>query len=128
VKLKRYFRRSILSLWAISLLVLTGLAVVIIQREKAAEVKRELNELQELALALTAEIRSFPQLEDRGLTELLLTQARLSGIRITLIEGSGRVAFDSEKKQLPWRATVIGQRFIKPFLVRLALALVTAIP
>ncbi|HQE63983.1 MAG TPA: ATP-binding protein [Candidatus Saccharicenans sp.] len=98
MKLKRYFRRSILSLWAISLLVLTGLAVVIIQREKAAEVKRELNELQELALALTAEIRSFPQLEDRGLTELLLTQARLSGIRITLIEGSGRVAFDSEKE------------------------------
>jgi len=98
VKLKRYFRRSLLTFWAISLIVLTGLAVIFIQREKAAEVKRELNELQELALALTAEIRSFPQLDDRVLSELLFTQARLSRIRVTLIDASGRVVFDSEKE------------------------------
>lgn len=98
MKLKRYFRRNLLSLWAISLIVLGGLAIIIIQKEKDIEVKRELNELQELALALTAEIGSFPELDDSDLTELLLTQARLSRLRVTLIEASGRVVFDSEKE------------------------------
>ncbi|MDD8019594.1 MAG: ATP-binding protein [Acidobacteriota bacterium] len=98
MKLKRFFWRHLLSLWLVALIVITVMAVVTIHQEKRIEIKRELAELQELALALTAEIRSFLQVDNKELSELLFTQSRLCNVRITLIEVTGRVAFDSEKE------------------------------
>jgi two-component system phosphate regulon sensor histidine kinase PhoR len=98
MKLKRFFWRSLLSLWSIPLIILLAVALVTIRKEKTLEIKRELDELQELALTLSAEIRSFPELDNKDLGRLLVTQARLSRIRVTLIEAKGRVAFDSEKE------------------------------
>jgi len=98
MKLKRFFWRSLLSLWSIPLIILVAVALVTIRKEKTVEIKRELDELQELALTLTAEIRSFPELNNKDLGELLMTQARLSRIRVTLIEVTGQVTFDSEKE------------------------------
>lgn len=98
MKLKRFFWRSLLSFWTIPLIILVAVALVTIREERTVEVKKEMAELQDLALGLTAEIRTYPELNNKDLGKLLVTQARLLRIRITLIEATGQVAFDSEKE------------------------------
>jgi len=42
MKLKRFFWRSLLSLWSIPLIILVAVALVTIRKEKTVEIKREL--------------------------------------------------------------------------------------
>lgn len=98
MKLKKFFWKNLLSLWLVFILIFFLIFIFTSQRWRESEKRSQINELTELALAMTVETKSDGQLEEAQWQQVLATQARISRVRVTLIDPRGKVIFDTEKE------------------------------
>ncbi|MDI6849786.1 MAG: ATP-binding protein [Candidatus Saccharicenans sp.] len=96
MKLKKFFTRSYLTLLAFLLVFLLAIFLWNLRQLRQVMMDDQVNELKELALALSVEIPGYGSPGQEELPKMLLTQARISRTRVTLIDSEGRVLFDSE--------------------------------
>lgn len=96
MKLKKLFNRSYLMLLCFLLVILAVVFLWSLRHLRQVIMNDQVNELKELALALSVEIAGYEVPEQEPLQEMLFTQARISRTRVTLIETTGRVSYDSE--------------------------------
>jgi len=97
MKTKKFFLRMLVTFWATLFILCLVLAVFTIRQLRKTEIDNQVRELTELALAMTVEIRPYGHMDDERLSPIIMTQARISRVRVTLIEPSGKVIFDTEK-------------------------------
>ncbi|MCX8160522.1 MAG: ATP-binding protein [Candidatus Saccharicenans sp.] len=96
MKLKKLFTRSYLMLLTFLLLSLMTVFLWSLRHLRQVMMDDQVNELKELALALSVEIAGTEAPGGESLKHMLLTQARISRTRVTLIDINGRVSYDSE--------------------------------
>jgi len=96
MKLKKLLARSYLTLLVFLLAVLLTIFLWSLEPLRQAMMDDQVNELKELALALSVEIAGHQAPELEPLSKMLFTQARISRTRVTMIDTEGRVNFDSE--------------------------------
>lgn len=96
MKLKKLFTRSYLILLVFLLIILMAVFLWSLQHLRQVMMNDQVNELRELALALGVEIADYDVRDQEPLQKMLVTQARISRIRVTLIDTNGRVSYDSE--------------------------------
>ncbi|NPV82543.1 MAG: hypothetical protein HPY46_03025 [Candidatus Aminicenantes bacterium] len=96
MKLKKLFYRSYLMLLCFLLVILAVIFLWSLRHLRQVMMNDQVNELKELALALSVEIAGYEAPEREPLQKMLFTQARISRTRVTLIDTNGRVSYDSE--------------------------------
>lgn len=96
MKLKKLFYRSYLMLLCFLLVILAVVFLWSLRHLRQVMMNDQVNELKELALALSVEIAGYEAPEREPLQKMLFTQARISRTRVTLIDTNGRVSYDSE--------------------------------
>lgn len=96
MKLKKFFNRSYLMLLCFLLVILAVVFLWSLRHLRQVMMNDQVNELKELALALSVEIAGYEAPEREPLEKMLFTQARISRTRVTLIDTNGRVSYDSE--------------------------------
>ncbi|RFT16148.1 MAG: Phosphate regulon sensor protein PhoR (SphS) [Candidatus Saccharicenans subterraneus] len=96
MKLKKFFNRSYLMLLCFLLVILAVVFLWSLRHLRQVMMADQVNELTELALALSVEIAGYEAPEQEPLQKMLYTQARISRTRVTLIDITGRVSYDSE--------------------------------
>ncbi len=96
MKLRKFMIRSYLTLLAFLLVVLLAVFLWNLRHLRQVMIDDQFNELKELALALSVEIAGYESPESEPLQQMLYNQARISRVRITLIDPAGRVSYDSE--------------------------------
>jgi len=96
MKLRKLFARSYLMLLAFLAALLLAVFLLNLRQLRQVMMDDQINELKELALALSVEIAGSEAPGQETLPKMLLTQARISRTRITLIDPEGRVIFDSD--------------------------------
>jgi len=65
---------------------------------KQISLNDQINELTDLALAMSVELSNYERLDDEAIRKIILTQARISRVRVTNINTSGQVLFDTESQ------------------------------
>jgi len=98
MKLKKFFWKNLVALWIIFILSFLFIFIFTSQQYRKTEIKNQVNELTELALAVAVELKPYDQLIESNRQQMLATQARISRVRITLIDFSGKVIFDTERE------------------------------
>jgi two-component system phosphate regulon sensor histidine kinase PhoR len=98
MRTRKFFLTLVAACWAILFIFYAVLTVFTISQLRKTEINNQVNELRELALAISVELRPYERMDDRNLEQTISTQARISGVRLTLIEPSGKVVFDTEKE------------------------------
>jgi len=98
MRTRKLFLRLVVACWTILFVFCAVLTVFTIRQLRETEINNQVKELTGLALAITVELRPYERMDDRNLDQIISTQARISGVRVTLIEPSGRVVFDTEKE------------------------------
>jgi len=96
MKLRKLFARSYLMLLAFLAALLLAVFLLNLRQLRQVMMDDQINELKELALALSVEIAGSEAPGQETLPKMLLTQTRISRTRITLIDPEGRVIFDSD--------------------------------
>lgn len=96
MKLKRLFSRSFLLLLVLMLALLLVVFTYSLQLLRQVILEEQVQELAGLGLALSVEISGYEAADPKPLQTMLLTQARISRTRVSLIDTAGRVSFDSE--------------------------------
>jgi two-component system phosphate regulon sensor histidine kinase PhoR len=96
MKLKRFFLRNFLTVLIFLLVIFIIIFIFSLRQLRQIALEDQVKELTDLALALSAGISGFESAEVEPLGKSLLTQARISGTRVTLINPAGKVTFDSE--------------------------------
>lgn len=96
--MKKFFQKILLAFCLILVFIILLSGIFIIRQIKSAVLSNQINELTELASALTVEIQPYERMDDSQLEKILTTQARISKTRVSLIDVSGKVVFDTEKE------------------------------
>lgn len=98
MRMKKFFLRMLVASGTVIFIICSLLGIFTIRQLRTTEINNQISQLTELALAMTVEIRPYDQMDDSRLEQILTTQARISRVRVTLIDPLGKVIFDTEKK------------------------------
>jgi len=96
VKLKQFFIKNFLTVLLLLLTIFVIILIFSLNELKQITKEDQIAELTDLSLALGAEISNSESVDLEPLKKNLLTQARASRTRITIIDLTGKVIFDSE--------------------------------